>query len=326
MIRHIILTHSRETEYRRAVFAILSFWAWYTGNHEKVITTVFTDKPEFFTPYLTGLPIEYVSLSATQLEEMRGPRSFIHRIKMSIITHICEKYPTANVLFCDSDTFFIVEPNTLLHHIQKGDTVMHLCEYKLNASVEPWATSNPVHPQKFLDFIDKQIFSINLKDQQFQKNQFMWNSGVVGLSSKNTHLMSDIATLSDAFYENSEWILSEQIAFSLVLQTHTQIFASDKQVFHYWQPPLKPLMDKLLTKLISKSFSEQMLSERLIQVRRLTTEWPRAIKVANTRENALRAFSNGDWKIAVKCTLKALVASPLDTKFMKDIALLLYHN
>lgn len=320
MYRHIILAYGKETEHKRAVFAILSFWAWYTGSYADVTTTVFTDRPEFLTPYLTGLPVNYVLLTVAQLEEMRGPRSFVHRIKVSVIAQVCESHPEDNVIFCDSDTFFTAKSDPLLRCMQAQTSIMHVSEYCFSASTEPQVTNNPIHPRNFLELIGTQSFLIKRQEQRFHASQLMWNSGVLGLAKEDTHLMSDIMALSDAFHAGSNWILSEQAAFSLALQTQTQILASSKQVFHYWQPPLKPLMDNLLATLVTKPFSEKMLTERLNRVRRLTTKWPRAIKLADLRGHALQAYARGDWNAAIKTTIKVWLASPFSAAFARDIA------
>lgn len=320
MTRHIILAYGRETEHKRAIFAVLSFWAWYSGDKSTVQTVVFTDRPELFTASLAGLPIEYVVLMPEYLDAMRGPQQYVHRIKVAIVAQTFKNHPNDNLLFCDSDTFFVAESEQLLHRLQAGTSIMHLREYRLVDAVPIYAVFKQAKfPRKFIDLIENRTFRIGPNEQQFHSTQFSWNSGVLGLTEAIGGIMPDIMALNDALYVGSGWIMSEQVAFSLALQAVTRVVPAEQYVFHYWGQRQKVLMDVLLKKLIYISFNNLTLLERLTQVRQLTIKWWRTVELDKNREGALYAFSNGEVIAGIKCTVKALIASPFNAAFTKNL-------
>lgn len=320
MTRHVILAYGRETEHRRATFAILSFWAWYGGAQADVRTVVFTDKPALFETSLAGLPIDYVVLDAEQLQALRGPQQYVHRVKAAIIDQVFREHPGSNVLFCDSDTFFVAEADQLLTNLRPGVSLMHQREYRLSEAPGIYAAFNQAKfPRRMLELLDKQIFEVGGKKLRFQPTQYVWNSGVLGLAPDIAALMPDVLALNDAFYAGSGWITSEQNAFSLALQVKTRLETSEEYVMHYWGQRQKQLMDSQLAILLKPAFSAQRLHNRLGQVRSLTTKWLRTIELDKDREGAIYAFANGEIVAGLKCTMKALLAAPLNTTFARDL-------
>src|SRR5687768_15350505 len=99
----LLVTQSfgKESEYRRAVFAILSFWAWYSGEKSKVKTLIFTDNPQWFEPWLGELPAEYILLTPEKMKKMRGEIDFLHRVKIALIEETFDRYPEADLLYID---------------------------------------------------------------------------------------------------------------------------------------------------------------------------------------------------------------------------------
>ncbi len=67
----VIQSFGRENEYRRAAFVVLSYYA-HAGEDNNERTLLFTDNPEYFEPYLKGLPVEYVLLTPEKIRTMRG--------------------------------------------------------------------------------------------------------------------------------------------------------------------------------------------------------------------------------------------------------------
>ncbi len=323
MTQHVILAYGRETELWRATFAVLSFYAWYEGDRTDVHTVVFTDKPDFFVPYFKGLPVDYSLLTPEGLEQMRGPQQYIHRVKPMIVAQVLRDYPGDNLLFCDSDTFFIAKADPLLNSIKPSVSVMHMREFTFAEAVNTYAEFTPANqdrfPRKLIELIESRTFLVDSVEQKFHKKQYIWNSGVLGLSKEVGKLMPDICALNDAFFKGSEWFTSEQIAFSMALPFKTTIVPSDQYIFHYWGQHQKVLMDGLLTKLDSAGFRALPLAERLEQVKPLTMKWWQEVKADLAREGALYAFANGKLKAGVKCAAKALLASPLDATFAKNL-------
>lgn len=57
---------------------------------------------------LAGLPVECRNPTPDLLAEMRGPQKFAHRIKVAIIEQMYQDNPGDEVIYCDSDTFFVM--------------------------------------------------------------------------------------------------------------------------------------------------------------------------------------------------------------------------
>jgi hypothetical protein len=106
----VLLSYGRESEYRRAIFTVLSFWARYSGPAEAVSTLLFTDNPAFFQPYLAGLPVHYVLLEEPRRLAMYGPHNYSFQVKVGILDEAMQAYPGSSLLYCDSDTFFATDP------------------------------------------------------------------------------------------------------------------------------------------------------------------------------------------------------------------------
>ena len=325
MTRHIILAYGRPVEYNRAIFSVLSFWAWHTGNKVEVETIIFTDRPDFFEPYLVGLPVKYVLTTTVWINNKKGLRNYMHRVKIAVVDHVFREHPSDNILFCDSDTFINDNPQRLLKRIQSGTCVMHASERPLPDVASPRATGAPKNPKIFLnlylnsDSEGRQTFKVGSEHYKCRQTDFMWNSGVLGLPKEVAELMPDVYALNDAIYNVSEWILSEQVAFTLVLQQKNRLLSSDKIVLHYWDLILRQQMDELLIGLINKDLCEIALPERLNQVRQLTINWTRIIKRNKYKINALHAFSNG-WKLSgLKSTVYATLSGAFNVKFAADL-------
>ncbi len=323
MTRHVILAYGKETELWRATFAVLSFYAWLDGDRADAQTVVFTDRPEFFAPFFEELPVSYSLLTPARLAEMRGPDQYIHRVKLAVVAQAFEDYPGENVLFCDSDTFFVSDAAPLLRRLRADVSFLHLREFTFADAVGIYAGFTPAnqdeYPRRFISLIESRTFRVGSEEQQFHKTQFMWNSGVLGLHHEVAGLMPEICALNDAFYQGTAWLTSEQIAFSLALPVKTQLLPSDQYVFHYWGRQQKQLMDELLHHLSSSQFRALALPKRLATAKDLTASWRRKVQGHLAREGALYSLANGQVKAGVKCAVKALIAEPFDVAFAKDL-------
>lgn len=318
-----MLAYGQETELWRATFAVLSFYAWLGDESATVQTVVFTDRPNFFVPYLEGLPVRYSLLTSAQLEEMRGPERYVHRVKLQVVTQVFRSHPTDNVLFCDADTFFIAPAAPLLRGLRPDVSFMHKREFTFADAVRIYAKfalgnqDEPLH--KFLALIKSRTFRVGAQAQQFRASQFMWNSGVLGLHRQVAGLLPEIIALNDALYRGSGWITSEQIAFSLALPVETRLLPSTQYVMHYWGQPQKLLMDGMLSALNSAHFRALGLAERLAETRALTGRWRREVRLHLARQCALYSLANGDVKAGVKYAALVLLAAPFDTAFARNI-------
>lgn len=323
MTRHLILAYGQPTEHWRATFAILSFWAWYTGDRAQARTVLFTDNPSFYTDFLAGLPVEYVTITPEWLQETHKPQGYVHRTKIAIIDRAFRDYPHDNLLFCDSDTFFVAPTNSLLALLRPGVSAMHQREFTFADAVAIYTDFKPAgqerYPLQLIKLIERQGFRIDGQMRRFHATDFVWNSGVLGLTPEVADLLPDVFALNDALYAGSEWFITEQIAFSLALPARTELVASNAYVYHYWGKQQKILIDSFLGKTIQEQLAPLPLPERLEKVRRLTLHWRHIIQNDKARQDALYAFSTGQLVAGAKCAAKTLLASPFQPTFLKEV-------
>lgn len=327
MTRLLLLAYGRQAEYQRAIFAALSGWAW--QPELPLAATIFTDQPGAFTPYLAGLPITYQLLTPEILTALQGPSQYIHRVKAAVIAQAFQRHPAEELLFVDSDTFFITAPEPLLRLLASGTPIMHQREYTLAEAVTIYAGFNEAHyPQKLLSLLASRTFRLGAEQVRFHPGQSSWNSGVLGLPRALAPLLPDILALLDALYAGTGWFTSEQLAFSLALQADPALplRSSDDYVAHYWGKRQKMLMDTLLNQQLTSAFSGLSLAERLRRVRQLVPRWHRQVQLDRNREDALYAFSQGQLTAGVKCTAKALLGNPLNARFARELVQMLFRR
>lgn len=320
MTRLLLLAYGRRTEHARAVFAALSAWAFAPAGYGQLAAVVFTDQPAAFTPYLAGLPVDYHLLTDSLLAELRGPRHYVHRVKACVIAQASQDYPGDDLLFIDSDAFFVAAPGPLLQELAAGTPSLHQPEYTLAGAVGVYAAFRQAHyPRRVLALLAGRSFQVGGAAVQFTPGQLAWNSGVVGLPAALTALLPDTLALLDALYEASEWFVSEQLAFSLVLQTNGPIAPAGAYVYHYWSKAQKALADTLLAAALTADFAAWPLPARLHRVRQLVPAWYEQLEIHKAQQDALYAFRHGDYAGGVKCAAKALLAAPFDTGFARSL-------
>jgi hypothetical protein len=325
MPRLLLLAYGRETEYRRALLAALSCWAW--RPQLGLAATICTDKPDFFRPYLDGLAIEYKLATPEYLTQARGPHHYVHRVKAQFIAEAFAEHPAEELLFIDSDTFFIASPDSLLQTLAAGQPIMHLREYTLAEAVAIYAEFNQAkYPKKLLDLLASRTFELGGEQVQFHAGQSSWNSGVLGLPRALAPLLPDILALTDELYVGTGWFTCEQLAFSLALQANGPVHASDEHVYHYWGQPQKKVMDKLLFTFFTPEMAALPLAERLQRVKQRLAWFRRQMELDKAQEGALYALRRGRLAAGLKCVAKALLTQPLDAQFMREVLQVLHRQ
>ncbi|MGI4873801.1 MAG: hypothetical protein ACRYFX_21790 [Janthinobacterium lividum] len=320
MTRLLLLAYGRPTEYARAVFAALSAWAFAPAGYGQLSAVVFTDQPAAFEPYLAGLPVAYQLLSASLLAELRGPQQFVHRVKACVIAQAGQDYPGDELLFIDSDTFFVAAPGPLLQGLAAGAAYLHQREYTLAGAVGVYAGFQQArYPRRLLALLAERSFKVGGAQVRFDPSQVTWNSGVVGLPTTLTPLLPDTLALTDALYAGCGWFVCEQLAFSLILQAAGPVEPADAYVYHYWAQAQKTLADSLLAVELTAAFAALPLPARLRRVRQLVPTWHEQLEIHKAQQDALYAFSHGEYKSGVKCAAKALLAFPFDPGFARDL-------
>jgi hypothetical protein len=309
-----------ENEYRRAIFAIWSYWVYCPQG--KVL--LFTDAPAYFAIFFKGQPIDYVLLTPDKIKEMRGEINFLHRMKISLIEEAFRS-TNDNLLYIDSDTFFIADPTSLMYQVSDRKAFMHLREYHFDSLIEmKMPASKTFHA--FLELINKTSFkSASGSPIHVSSSQYSWNAGAMMLHTSHAKLLPDVYALTDQFYPASQNHASEQYAFSIVLQNNISVESCDSAVYHYWYRVKKQIMHIFLTKRITDQWGQLSTEKKLEQVQ----QWVKILlnqfdsHILILRDQAIQSFNESHFVMGYKFSFRALLKNPFNVKFIKDV---LYHT
>jgi hypothetical protein len=319
----ILVTQSfgKESEYRRVVLAILSYYAHSTNQTAR--TVLFTDAPIWFEPYFIGLPIDFILLTPKKVKEMRGEIDFLHRMKIALIEEAFQLYQT-DILYFDSDTFFIADPMPFMAQLSPQKSFMHLCEYQFE-SIRNMPLPAGATFQAFVQLIEKKSFQLSDRELPVTANMSSWNAGVMMLHNTHSSLIPDVYRLTDYFFPETKNHASEQYAFSILLQTKTQLSACDEMIYHYWYNIKKRIIDEFLPDEFSFILKKQSLPERLDFIRSITARLPAFFDnhLYSIKDNAIQSFNANDFLRGYNWAIKAIFAGAIkDKTFIKDV---LYH-
>ncbi len=320
----VLQSFGRENEYRRAILTILSFFTHVAAPYRDTKALLFTDNPGYFEPYLADLPVEFVLLTPEKIKTMRGNIDFLHRMKIAMIEEAFQK-TNSNLLYADSDTFFTADPTPLMQRLNSGKSYMHLREYAfdyLKTLRMPAAATF----HEFVELIETKTFTLtDGSDFRVTTDMFSWNAGVMMFHASHQSIIPDVYALTEQFYPPTKNHASEQYAFSLMLQTRTDLQACEPVIYHYWYKIKKQIADVFLADQLER-LTKLSLKERMPIVREWTISLPRLFEEHEfaLRDNAVQAFNENKFGEGYKWTFKALTKAPIsDMVFVKDV---LYHT
>ncbi|GAB3228071.1 hypothetical protein GCM10027346_12170 [Hymenobacter seoulensis] len=261
----VSLAHTREIEYQRAVFSILSFSAW-NDNNDKIRYILYTDNKEYFTKYFQHLNIEFVELNMRTIKEWMGPDQYVHRLKIKSMLDSFTKYNNDDLFFMDSDTFTYNSVEGWLDKFADGKALMYAKEYSFEEA-KLWGSTSV---KDFEPEINNKTYIINNNEYSFKTNQYSWNSGVIGLSSTDCNLLRDVLEISDIFYKNTKVFFVEQYSFSLIFQTRILLDGSTEFIHHYFSK--KKYIDKYVLKFNKDILSYNLISEKKDFIKKYTSD------------------------------------------------------
>lgn len=306
----VYLSYGSESEYRRAIFNILSFKAWCPDKINSIRIIIYTDDPQFFKKHILDFEIELFFLSEELLDEMSGQDDFLHRRKVSVIALTFENFPEQDLVFIDSDTFFVANADLLFCKQNANVSFMHVREYKLREGLDIFTSFDQGQfPKALIERIRDKDFNVGNKIMRFTTEDYSWNSGVLGLSSHFASLMPDMLQLTDEFYRASKWFLSEQLAFSFVLARLTKIQPADDLVCHYWGGRQKILVDDLLSHYFQSNKQYLMDDE---QIKHTTKLWQRTVHNDLILEQIEIAMVSASWIYLGKKIIRFILFNRFD--------------
>jgi hypothetical protein len=319
-----IQSFGRESEYRRAALTILSFYAHTSVPVADTLVVLFTDRPQWFESCLDSLPVRYILLTPEKIKSMRGEIDFLHRMKIALIEEaftFCEE----SLLYADSDTFFTADPTPLVQQLGYSKAFMHLWEYRFESMSDLPLPAGSTF-RDFLKLIETKTFRLaDGTPVTIRPEQVSWNAGVMFFHHSQARFIPDVYALTDQFYPPTSNHASEQYAFSVILQEQVELQPCDSVIYHYWYRVKKQITDLFLATEITEQWKKQPLSEKVREVRRWTEMLPGYFEkhLLLVQDHAIQAFNEGRYAAGYKFAAAALLKSPLDRKFIREI---FYHT
>ncbi|MES2184258.1 MAG: hypothetical protein V4505_06920 [Pseudomonadota bacterium] len=235
----VYMAHGAEYYRQEAVYSLLSWWRarGHTGAGAGMgdcIALVVTDAPESFTRILGLTPaIRYLPVDQARLDAWRGgPGGYVHRIKPQAILYAARTVgagPGDAVLFVDSDTSFLADPQPLFAAVREGDTFLHEREGSI--------AGNRRHSRsqgRLYDMARRHAFLQGGQRQLLALDMPLWNSGAVGLRGDRLHLLEETLALTDEIVAALPLATAEQVALSAVLARHgLPVRAAAPWLLHY---------------------------------------------------------------------------------------------
>lgn len=317
--RLVVQSFGKESEYRRALFCILSYLA-HSGMRQVIL---FTDNAKYFQTYLPSVELDIVLLTPEKIKAMRGDIDFLHRMKIALLEEAFTK-TTGPLLYVDSDTFFVDNPLLFAQQLSPQKAFMHKYEYDFSyLKSMPLPAGEPF--QAFYQLIAKKTFVGH--DQQIipvTAEMASWNAGVMFFHAAHRAFIPDVYALTDQFYPPTRNHASEQYAFSIITQTRTQLEPCEGVIYHYWYRVEKIIMDDLLEKFFLNATGRDV-DKLQTDVLGLTKTLPTSIQnhVLTLRDNAIQAFHNNLFAKGYRFAVRAFLKNPSNKKFLFDVA---YHS
>lgn len=226
----LYLAYGKKNILHQVLFSMLTLHYHTKSEKHDFKIVVYTDKPEFFSDYVSGLNLHIEYIDPQQIEQYKGKNNFIHRVKICVIKDCIEKYKT-NVFYLDSDTYFQKSPLSLISQMGEGTSIMNSNDYDLQHADELYENEDWLKIRRAVRDFE---YIIDGKPTRIPLTTRMWNAGVIGISYKNRAVLDEVLNLTDQIYNNKKVFTAEQFAFSYVLQKQTRLISTGDVIMHYW--------------------------------------------------------------------------------------------
>ena len=169
-------------------------------------------------------------------------------------------------MYLDGDTFFKKSPLPIFESLNEGTTHMYQKEGELgDEKIKNW--------QCIRELISKNEFQdLNNRIFQIKATNSMWNAGVIGVSYKDIKIVKEVLNGTDQYcslaQENKYH--QDQLMFSYLFQTRTNLIESKEYIHHYCYFNEKDNMNIILKKFYRNKKSQLSFKKLLKEVYLLT--------------------------------------------------------
>jgi len=237
--------YGNKANINEAKFSILSFLKVSSpATTTSTYIVIYTDQPEQFNLFHEIKTIIIQHITKEILTNWFGPMGFVHRAKIKIIEDFFSKYPLSNLIYTDTDTYFIADPSSIFADIASGNLFLHQFE-----GVADSAKSNSLKGplgKKTHKLIKQHTFILPGDNKIIIPESLeLWNAGAIGINSSYAQFIPEIEALTDEIYKISKIHIVEQIAFCYFLQTRQKLKGLTETIFHYWNfKELRPELER----------------------------------------------------------------------------------
>ncbi len=223
----VFQAYGHDAVLRECVFALLTFLYHHPRGISGLEIWIYTDKPDFFRLYEAALPLRYRQKDAEDIKRWRGNIDFVHRVKIEVLRDFVKDH-AGSVLYMDTDVSFLRDATRIFEGIEAGRRYMHVLESRLRDN------ANPVI-RKFNAFLAKAgTLQWGSRQQRIPQDTAMWNAGVLGFSCNDAPLLDDVLHFTDDVHVQFKKHVVEQFAFSLIFQEAGPVYATCREILHYW--------------------------------------------------------------------------------------------
>lgn len=229
------LAYGLESTKYQAILSIYTLYHHVGGVSKDIIFVIYTDSDHrILDKYLSELPVKLEILTKEQVKAFKGPDNYVFRLKPSIIKDYFSKYKQ-NLLYMDTDTYFLRDPTELLASITPGHSIMNVEEYNF---VDAGAVE-PLHWFTMRQGLKQSTYTVNGEQVTVPLATMMWNAGIIGLAQADSKLLDLYISLTDEMFSQCKSFIVEQFVASYVLQLTTQVRSTGDYIDHYWPKSIK---------------------------------------------------------------------------------------
>ena len=204
---------------------------------------LYTDHPDYYA----WLAIDEIrQVGVEQLNAWMGPSRFGFRIKPCMMAEVAQTCG-GPLVYVDGDTLFMQSLRAAEERLLAGESAMHLREYQVS--------DRQTKERREL------MATLTGKDLgqgvMLTEDSWMWNAGLIGLPTSMLGAAEDVIKVIDRMIQqglSSRTRLKEQLAFSLYLDRHSNLFSMGDEVLHYWgnKPGWEGFLDRWLLSVVGQ--------------------------------------------------------------------------
>ena len=247
MIRYVTLAYGEAPGvYRQSLMLLLSLVAHAPDPYELVVAT---DRPECYVWFGTRVEIEFLDFA--RLQAWKGPRPFSMRQKLELArasiatmeSGLSRTPPSATVLL-DADVLALKPLGPFVTRLQAGDLFMHKKEFVLSENRRAG---------------NRRLWNTLRKSRSFDfdRDDAMWNSGVIGVPAVDRKLLDEAIDLYDRLGEEGlTHFATEQLVEGVIFGRTGRLKPAAEWFVHYWGN--KPGYDAEIAGRLADAFIEGM--------------------------------------------------------------------